>query len=60
MKIIKINKHESTFEKAEFDLRPFEQAWREDCPNSLPNPLDKAGVSLISLNDLDDIWRRTK
>ncbi len=38
MKIVKLNKNESTFEEEEKDMRPFEQAWREDFPNSIPVP----------------------
>jgi hypothetical protein len=40
MKTIKLDKNHSTFAPEEKDMRPFEQAWREDFPNSLPNPND--------------------
>jgi hypothetical protein len=35
MKIIKLNKNESTFGKLEPDHRSFELAWHEDFPNSI-------------------------
>jgi hypothetical protein len=52
MKTIKLNENESTFAEEEKDLRPFEQAWSEDFPNSLPNPND---VQKFDWNQLDGI-----
>jgi hypothetical protein len=37
MKVIKLNKHEKTFGRMKNDMRPFEQAWREDFPHSFSN-----------------------
>lgn len=52
MKTIKLNKNESTFGEEEKDLRPFAQAWREDFPNSQPNPND---VKHFDWNHFDGI-----
>jgi hypothetical protein len=38
MKTIVLNRDEVTFTDQIPDLRSFEKAWREDCPNSLPDP----------------------
>jgi hypothetical protein len=42
MKPTKFSKNESTFTEREPDMRQFEQAWREDFPNSKPVPRSKS------------------
>ena len=56
MKIIKINKNESTFGPIDKDVRPSEQAWNDDFPTSI---VVETGQPLSSNNIFDEWWADT-